>query len=259
MRGWPIAAHRATGAAVGSICWPRCWPFSLIVPRSPSAMRFPTPESHPGWFQLRSARRPLGWSGWAGCPPGGERGRAVQGVPGPKLAAEGRVPEWLGRVISKNIGYIFFNFGHYTLLKLRGYVGLARVCAGASTCVRVRGFVICCDIGLGAAGNVGRGFGAMVGRQRYRGDWPGMTDKTHRQLEKLRNLQTAIDIRDNPGNGSPATDTTRLEAIRRIDPKGCNRGLRKVVPATGGVKAGYVIRLPATDPPLIDGEAEPQD
>jgi hypothetical protein len=88
----------------------------------------------------------------------------------------------------------------------------------------------------------------MSGRQRYRGDWPGMPDRIHRQLEKMRNLQTAIDIRDDVGDGSAATQAARLEAIRRIDPKGRSRGLRKVVPVAGGLKAGYVIRLPAIEP-----------
>jgi hypothetical protein len=87
----------------------------------------------------------------------------------------------------------------------------------------------------------------MVGRQRYRGDWAGMPDRTHRMLEKLRNVQVAIEIRDDVGDGSAATKAARLEAIRRIDPVGCGRGLRNAVPVAGGAKAGWVIRLPAPE------------
>jgi excisionase family DNA binding protein len=72
-----------------------------------------------------------------------------------------------------------------------------------------------------------------------------MPDRTHRLLEKLRNVHTAIAIRDDPGDGSPATAAARLAAIRRIDPKGCNGGLRKAAGVSGGLKAGYVIMLPA--------------
>jgi hypothetical protein len=99
--------------------------------------------------------------------------------------------------------------------------------------------------------------GVMVGRQRYRWDWPGMSDRTHRLMEKLGNLQVAIDIRDGPG-GSPAADTVRLKACKRIEPKPVRSGLRQAAPVVGGLVAGYIIRLPA-DPPVIDGVVEPDE
>jgi hypothetical protein len=93
----------------------------------------------------------------------------------------------------------------------------------------------------------------MSGRQRYRGDWPGMPDRTHRQLEKLRNLHVAIELRDNLGDSSPASQAARLEAIRRIDPAGCRRGLRIEVPARRGT-AGCVVHVSLPDED--DGEQD---
>jgi hypothetical protein len=92
----------------------------------------------------------------------------------------------------------------------------------------------------------------MVGRMRTRNDWPGISDRTSRMLEKLRNLQVAIDIRDGPG-GSPAADTVRLKACARLEPKSVRAGLRKAasVAAPAGLRPGYIIRLPA-DPPATE-------
>jgi hypothetical protein len=90
---------------------------------------------------------------------------------------------------------------------------------------------------------------AMVGHMRTRNDWPGITERTRRQIEKLRNLNALIAIRDGPG-GSPAADTARLQAARRLSPKLVRVGLRKAAAAAGKLRAGYVIMLPATDPPI---------
>jgi hypothetical protein len=100
----------------------------------------------------------------------------------------------------------------------------------------------------------------MTGHMRTRYDWPGMSDRTRRQIEKLRSLQVAITIRDSPGDGSPATDKVRLDAIKRIAPKSVRVGLRHAAPVSGGLRAGYVIVLPASDPPAVDGVAiEPDE
>jgi hypothetical protein len=90
----------------------------------------------------------------------------------------------------------------------------------------------------------------MVRTIRYRGEHPTMDMVTLRRLERVRNLQTLIQIRDDPGDGSPACDANRLAACRRIDPKGYNRGLRHAAPVDGSSKlrAGYVIRLPPDKP-----------
>ena len=92
----------------------------------------------------------------------------------------------------------------------------------------------------------------MVRKIRYRDESPTMDMRTLRRLERVRNLDIAIKIRDDPGDGSPAHDTNRLNACRRIDPKGYNRGLRQAAPATGGIKPGWIIKLPAIEEP--DGQ-----
>ncbi len=83
-------------------------------------------------------------------------------------------------------------------------------------------------------------------RTRYRGVPEGIPYKSYRELERALNLGVALGIRDDPGDNSAATKMTRLAAIARIDPAGCNRGLRNVVSAPSGAAPGYIIRLPPT-------------
>jgi hypothetical protein len=85
--------------------------------------------------------------------------------------------------------------------------------------------------------------------RRYKAVPRGLPDRTRRQLERLRNLHILLEVRDAPGDNSAAAKTARLAAIRRIDPPAYKGGLRNAVAAAGGLKAGYVIRLPRTAPP----------
>ena len=66
----------------------------------------------------------------------------------------------------------------------------------------------------------------MVRRIRYRGEPYSVDMVALRRLERLRNFAAAIEVRDNPGDGSAAAKKVRLDAIRRIDPKACKRGLK---------------------------------
>jgi hypothetical protein len=69
-----------------------------------------------------------------------------------------------------------------------------------------------------------------------------------RRLERVQNLQMLISLRDGPG-GSPAADAVRLKACAKIEPKSFRQGLRKAAAPAIGLNAGYIIRIPATDPP----------
>jgi hypothetical protein len=81
-------------------------------------------------------------------------------------------------------------------------------------------------------------------------------NRVRRATESPNNVQTAIDIRDNKGDGSPARDTVRLKAIDSIEGKSSSgTNVQVNVNQQTHLTAGYVIRLPATqptDPPTIE-------
>jgi hypothetical protein len=96
----------------------------------------------------------------------------------------------------------------------------------------------------------------MVRKIRYRDEHPSMSMVTLRRLERVRNVAKLIAIRDDPGDGSPARDTVRLAACRRLELPALNRAryLRRVaLSASAGQNPWIVIRLPAPDP-AIDPE-----
>lgn len=69
--------------------------------------------------------------------------------------------------------------------------------------------------------------------------------KARRHLESPRNLQVAIDIRDDEGDNSAATKKTRLAAIDTIEGKSTTGTHVQVnVNQQASITAGYVIRLP---------------
>jgi hypothetical protein len=78
-----------------------------------------------------------------------------------------------------------------------------------------------------------------------------------RNAEKPRNLRTAIEIRDDEGDGSAATKTVRLKAIASIEGKaegGSTVNVQINQQTVNQVSPGYVIRL--DDPaPRIDEAA----
>ena len=57
----------------------------------------------------------------------------------------------------------------------------------------------------------------MVRKIRYRDESPRMDMVTLRRLERLRNFHIALQIRDDPGDGSPAADGTTFAAIPALD------------------------------------------
>jgi hypothetical protein len=74
-------------------------------------------------------------------------------------------------------------------------------------------------------------------------------NRARRHSEAPSNLQAAIDIRDNKGDGSPARDTVRLKAIDSIEGKSSSgTNVNVNVNQSTNLTAGYVIRLPATQP-----------
>jgi hypothetical protein len=85
-----------------------------------------------------------------------------------------------------------------------------------------------------------------------------------RKAELARNLMTAIEIRDDPGENSAADRTVRLKAIGVIEGTEGKGGVVVNVNQQTNVATitpGYVIRLPArspvTDLPAIEQEREP--
>jgi hypothetical protein len=84
-----------------------------------------------------------------------------------------------------------------------------------------------------------------------------------RKSEAPRNLQTLIEIRDDPGEGFAADRTVRIKAVAAIE--GTDKGGVTVNVNTqtnvATIQPGYVIRLPAkssvTDLPAIEQEREP--
>jgi hypothetical protein len=80
--------------------------------------------------------------------------------------------------------------------------------------------------------------------------------QARRNSERPRNLQTAITIRDDVGDGSAATKTVRLKAIDSIEGKSSSgTNVQVNVNQSTHLTAGYVIRLPAPVVPVIDGGA----
>jgi hypothetical protein len=86
--------------------------------------------------------------------------------------------------------------------------------------------------------------------------------KERRDSEQARNLATAIDIRDDPGEGRAADRMVQLKAIQVIE------GPTEKAPAvtvnvsqqTNNLVAGYVIRLPASraeGAPMLEGKVSP--
>jgi hypothetical protein len=77
-----------------------------------------------------------------------------------------------------------------------------------------------------------------------------------RNSEKPRNLQTLIEIRDNPGEGLAADRTVRVKAVAAIEGRHDGPGLTVNVNTQTNVATitpGYVIRLPANAPlPAIE-------
>jgi hypothetical protein len=77
-----------------------------------------------------------------------------------------------------------------------------------------------------------------------------------RNAERPRNLQVAIAIRDDEGDGSAATKTVRLKAIQSIEGRDGGASVNVQINNTqNNVTPGYVIRLPAEaakQPPMID-------
>jgi hypothetical protein len=86
--------------------------------------------------------------------------------------------------------------------------------------------------------------------------------KARRENEAARNLHTAIEIRDDEGDGSAAIKTVRLKAINIIEgrPEGASVTVnvnQQTNVAT--ITPGYVIRLPAGVPmPARIEEQEPE-
>jgi hypothetical protein len=79
--------------------------------------------------------------------------------------------------------------------------------------------------------------------------------QARRNSERPRSLQTAIEIRDDEGDRSAATKTVRLKAIDSIEGKSSSgTNVQVNVNQHTNLTAGYVIRIPTTDPPVIDGD-----
>jgi hypothetical protein len=88
--------------------------------------------------------------------------------------------------------------------------------------------------------------------------------KGRRESEAARNIATAVQIRDDEGEGSAADRTVRLKAISVIEGNEGKGGVVVNVNQTSNVATispGYVIRLPArssvADLPAIEQEREP--
>jgi hypothetical protein len=85
-----------------------------------------------------------------------------------------------------------------------------------------------------------------------------------RKAELARNLQTLIEIRDDPGEGFAADRTVRIKAVQAIEGTDGKSSVVVNVNQQNNVAAitpGYVIRLPATMPdqraPMIEGNTLP--
>jgi hypothetical protein len=84
--------------------------------------------------------------------------------------------------------------------------------------------------------------------------------KARRENEAARNLATAIEIRDDEGDGSAATKTVRLKAINVIEGRDDRASVTvNVNQQTNVISPGYVIRLPASrvDHDAIEGNVSP--
>jgi hypothetical protein len=85
--------------------------------------------------------------------------------------------------------------------------------------------------------------------------------KGRRESEEARNLATAIEIRDNPGEGLPADRAVQLKAIAAIE--GTDKAPAVTVNVNqqtnvAAISPGYVIRLPASRAaPAIEQEPAP--
>jgi hypothetical protein len=79
--------------------------------------------------------------------------------------------------------------------------------------------------------------------------------KARRENEAARNLATAIEIRDDDGDGSAAIRTVRLKACQFIEGTPDKASVTVNVSQTSNnVVAGYVIRIPVL-PRTIEGDA----
>jgi hypothetical protein len=81
-----------------------------------------------------------------------------------------------------------------------------------------------------------------------------------RESEGPRNLATAIQIRDDKGDGSAATKTVQLKACAFIEgpPDKASVTVNVNTHTNVGITPGYVIRLPAKrEPPTIEGDVSP--
>jgi hypothetical protein len=84
--------------------------------------------------------------------------------------------------------------------------------------------------------------------------------QARRNSERPRNLAVAVEIRDDKGDNSAATKRARLSAIDSIEGKSSSGTHVQVnVSQSANVTPGYVIKLPATSPPVIDGHAIEQE
>jgi hypothetical protein len=84
--------------------------------------------------------------------------------------------------------------------------------------------------------------------------------KARRENEAARNLATAIEIRDDDGDGSAAIRTVRLKACQFIESAPDKAGVTVNINQTSNVASitpGYVIRLPASKARAIEPEPAP--
>src|ERR1035437_5333286 len=124
------------------------------------------------------------WLGWQGSPSISTREVGWGRWQG-KLRPRDRAPEWLGRVMSKNIGIFFFVSTSATLLKL--WDNASRV--------RAREGLFYSFYGL---------WGIWVMRRpRYRDENPRMSLVTLRRLERLANFHVLLAIANDPGDRLP--------------------------------------------------------
>jgi hypothetical protein len=83
---------------------------------------------------------------------------------------------------------------------------------------------------------------------------------SRRRAEEPKNLHVAVSIRDSEGDGSAAFQRARLAAVDSIRDKSSSGTRVEVnVNQQANISAGYVIRLPATDRPAIDGRVVEQE
>jgi len=136
---------------------------------------------------------------------------------------------------------------------------------GADGAVTIEGVAIAAGMPL-TLRQAARQVGARLKQAREIADTPlfqGAFSKALlalRRSEGPRNLHTAIEIRDDPGDGSAATKRARLSAIDSIEGKSSSGTHVSVnVNQQATISAGYIIKLPATDRPVIDSAAIEQE